>query len=104
MCSRFPGAQPVSFTMVDIQRLINEESVPAPHSPRFCILDEIKCVLSMMFHQLLGVREVGWYPCVVVHLNSRGCSERVFGAHPQSIQLPVVPDFHLWTLSLKLWD
>lgn len=29
--SRFPGAQPVSFTMLDIQKLIDEESVPAHH-------------------------------------------------------------------------
>ena len=29
--SRFPGAQPVSFTMLDIQRLINEELVFARH-------------------------------------------------------------------------
>ena len=55
------------------------------------VVGEIACILSVPFHQLLGVREVGWCPCAIIHSNRRGHPGRVFGTCAPLIGPPAIP-------------
>jgi len=57
-------------------------------SPNIC---RIVCILNVLSPQLLGVREVGWRPCPIVHFNSREQSGRIFGTCAPSIGPPKAP-------------
>ena len=57
--------------------------------------------------QLLGVREVGWRPRAVVHIDSRGHSDCVFSMCSRLFGFSAIPNaygFHILPLSLVFRD
>lgn len=87
--SRFPGAQPISFTTIDLQKLIKDESVPTPYP--FSGSDEGNRAFVFSLDSEYDVRSSYWV-CeksdgirVLLFISTLGETQNVFLVRAQSV-------------------